>query len=125
VSCCCGSGEKEFDLDWFVDVGERERCRDGGVAAGDGVECAGDCERVLDPELDADRDLGTDSEGARDTDCDREKPLRYCAFVGLWLRPPPRCDTRLGGCRKSSGSLARMSGELDRGDGVSPVLRRL
>lgn len=108
-----------------MDVGERERCRDGGVPAADGVERAGVCERVLDPELDADRDLGTDSEGAREGDGDLEKPLRYCAFVGLWLRRPPRCDTRLGGCRKPSGSPARMSGELDRGDGVSPVLRRL
>lgn len=121
---CCGSGEEDSDLDWVVDVGERERCCDRGVLEGDGVEWTGDCERVLDPELDADRDRRANSEGGRDGVCDREKSLRYCALVGLWLRPPPRCDTRLGG-RKSSGSPANTSGELDRGDGVSPVLRRL
>lgn len=107
-----------------MDEGERERRGKRGVRVGDRVEWAGDCERVLDPELEADRDRRTDSERRREGDCDREKSSRYCAFFRLGLGPLASCDTRREG-RKSSGSPARMSGELDRGDMVSPVLRRL
>lgn len=106
-------------------MGDCERGRERGDLVGDRVEWTGDCERLLDSELDADRDRRADSERGRESDCEREKSSRYCgALLGLLLRPPPRCDSRLGG-RKSSGSPASTSGELDREDGVSPVLLRL
>lgn len=122
---CCGSGEKESDLDWFEDVGDCERGRERGDLVGDGDECAGVCERDIDSELDADRDRRAGSESGRECDCEREKSSRYFGvLVGLLLKTPLRCDNRLGG-RKSSGFPASTSGELEPEDGVSPVLRRL
>lgn len=104
-------------------MGDCERGRERGDLVGDGDDCTGVCERVLDSELDADRDRRT--ERGRESDCEREKLSRYFGvLVGLLLKTPPRCDNRLGG-RKSSGFPASTSGELEPDDGVSPVLRRL